>query len=604
MNENLDTIFSYTGDSTRDRIYSNTGIKYQKFKGKHIEPGGSDGIYRVETIEERDSLQVNDGDICLVYKNVSNPIISDSTSPINITSDTVYFPERVTFDNPITNSSSIYMRDISSSTMIDCYLNSSSASIRVDDHNSGIWLDISYSTTDSKTYIREEQVESSRITPSYYEVYMFNENCAKFLLCNNVDFSIYEYKNNNWSYLNIGIPDSVLKNVYDASIYTNNGYVQGSLGGSKSDVDDSILTFKCYTSLDISNITDLKDIFWKVSDYGNTKNFDPSFVYKIQDVSPYITNWSNAFRDIEFTRESDRGYYCVMPYLDLRNAVSMSQMFYNVKITKLDLSKWLWPQNKKVDGSDLFGISSTLTHLITPDMTDCKYIIGHLPSTCNYLKITSHYNGRSSSLINADELFMGKDSNFICEYEPGLFDNVTSYLGTFHNYKGSTLPISINSNPTYIVNMCYGCINITEAPLINTTNLSGMTSAFSGCSSLTDVSRLDLRISSSKTDFSVSNLFKDCISLVTLPQMDFTHITNIYNRYYGNTFYFRDFIKNCPNLSRDSIRRFVLALPYASGYSTGYNNLSMTGLTLEQYNLLTSSEKQTILNKGWAAPTS
>ena len=83
------------------------------------------------------------------------------------------------------------------------------------------------------------------------------------------------------------------------------------------------------------------------------------------------------------------------------------------------------------------------------------------------------------------------------------------------------------SNVTDMSNMFRSCSSLTSVPQLDTSNVTDMSNMFYSCSSLTSVPQLD---TSNVTG--MNNMFYKCYSLTTIPQLDTSKVTNMYSMFY------------------------------------------------------------------------
>ena len=117
--------------------------------------------------------------------------------------------------------------------------------------------------------------------------------------------------------------------------------------------------------------------------------------------------------------------------------------------------------------------------------------------------------------------------------EVPLFDtsNGTNFSYMFKNCKSLTeVPLFDTSNGTNFSYMFSFCKSLTEVPLFDTSNGTNFSCMFDSCTLLTDVPQLDV---SNGTNF--SNMFRDCTSLTKVPQLDVSNGTNFTQMFKGCT---------------------------------------------------------------------
>lgn len=156
--------------------------------------------------------------------------------------------------------------------------------------------------------------------------------------------------------------------------------------------------------------------------------------------------------------------------------------------------------------------------------------------------------------------------------------------------------------------------NFKEIPNINTSYMTSMTSMFSGCTSLTSISKLN-------TDkvTAMNYMFYACYSLTTIPQLNAGNVTNTDQMFYScsalttlggllnlgqaystsqsaNYYYYELVLSTCTALTYDSLMNVINNL-----YDIKTKGCNAQSLTLGSTNIakLTSEEIAIATNKGW-----
>ena len=107
-----------------------------------------------------------------------------------------------------------------------------------------------------------------------------------------------------------------------------------------------------------------------------------------------------------------------------------------------------------------------------------------------------------------------------------LLDATQSSKNLFNGYKGTSVNdlISYNdtSNVTNMSNMFYNCSSLTSIPQLDTRNATGMYDMFYNCSKLTSIPQLD---TSNATG--MAEMFYNCSSLTSISQLDTSKVIDI-----------------------------------------------------------------------------
>ena len=102
-------------------------------------------------------------------------------------------------------------------------------------------------------------------------------------------------------------------------------------------------------------------------------------------------------------------------------------------------------------------------------------------------------------------------------------NNVTTMSSMFYGCSALTaIPSLDTSNVTTMSSMFQNCATLATIPSLNTSNVTDMKQMFYNCSSLTTIPSLN---TSNVTD--MSGMFTNCSSLTTIPQLDTSNVTNM-----------------------------------------------------------------------------
>lgn len=256
-----------------------------------LESGGTSptepsNFYKVKSIEERDSLvDVPEGAICLV----------DESSISNATSDSQFqvatLPQQVVFDEPFTEFVDVRYRAVDESAMLDIRGNLDSNMFMLDGFGDigGQFIEIrvEYMSEDGGTTYNRLSPEEDTIdfgTPVYYEMpEMWNDAIGKFLLVGSINFTgLFEYKNNSWTYYNIGISSMPKDYLLGTKAYTSNGIIEGKL------VDDSL----------VSTVESCKEAYKKINDLLTNLRKTTSIMHTNKSYSNLLSSYNSEYVDI------------------------------------------------------------------------------------------------------------------------------------------------------------------------------------------------------------------------------------------------------------------------------------------------------------------
>ena len=125
------------------------------------------------------------------------------------------------------------------------------------------------------------------------------------------------------------------------------------------------------------------------------------------------------------------------------------------------------------------------------------------------------YNGEPKSL---QEMF---------DYSKEIYDNWdNTIIDLDHKFSRDRkliwFPLVDTSNVTNMSSMFYNCSSLKEVPQFDTSNVTNISSMFSNCTSLTEVPQFD---TSNVTN--MSYMFYNCTSLTEIPQFDTSNVTSM-----------------------------------------------------------------------------
>lgn len=185
--------------------------------GTH-EGGTKSNIYKVSSIAERDLIDdMVEGDMCVVISGGDAGIVADTAFQV------VKFPNSVTLDTAITSSGN------SRDTSYDLNISWSASMFRC-----MYWgetsISINYTSSDGLTYTRTDSVGNPvdfgtelTITSA-----MFNSILSNFMLITSINFDVYSYTNNAWSYTDIGSSINASDLLLNKKAYSNTGMITGT----------------------------------------------------------------------------------------------------------------------------------------------------------------------------------------------------------------------------------------------------------------------------------------------------------------------------------------------------------------------------------------
>lgn len=247
--------------------------------------GSASGIHRVTSITERDALQAEEGDLCVVYGEKTTPLSLGPIGPC-----TMIFNDTAVSPTPVTTSGYVSYSDANYD--VDMHIEVSNTRIRFNytDYSSGYnRKSVSYTSTDGINYTKTTTTVSQidipkEITPRGSQWFPVIGEAAGIP---GLDFGLYTYENNSWVNTDIGISVNPSKVYKDQRVFGNEGEVLGTLGSESAVVTDTI---NILTSINDSLnkikftglFTDVFDsVFYSNYEYNPTEDFNKIYLPEI-----------------------------------------------------------------------------------------------------------------------------------------------------------------------------------------------------------------------------------------------------------------------------------------------------------------------------------
>lgn len=176
--------------------------------------------------------------------------------------------------------------------------------------------------------------------------------------------------------------------------------------------------------------------------------------------------------------------------------------------------------------------------------------------------------------------------NYAKEIQEDWDSSITSMNNKYlSDIKLQVFPLVDTSNVTTMQSAFNGS-NLGAIPLLNTSNVTNMSSTFRACRLFADLPQLN----TSKVE-TFQYCFAQCESLVDVPVLDTSSVTG-----YG----FQLVFGSCPNLSNDSLNNILLMCINTRNVYGNYRKLSEVGLTSAQATICQGlSNYQAFLDAGW-----
>jgi surface protein len=313
-------------------------------------------IYKVATIEERDAItDMVEGDMCVVHmSSLANMKATDSVTAIT-------FPATVVLPSAFTGNTWVSLRD--SGRRTDVMIDLSQTMMRCDVLGTD-YISISYTSTDGITYTRTdtqaETIEfSSPVSCAYADEW--DDTIGYFLQVGGVTFDgIFEYKDNNWVYANIGLEIKQNEVLKGTTVYSTAGFLKGSLAEDSN--TDTVANVNSIMN-SMSNITLPSDCsrFLAKSQLQNSEYLP---ITKVLNTSG-VTKMYYMISDFPNLKELDISNFNTADVTNMEGFLKTNPMLEKINLSNLDTSKVTTMQgllsgNTSLDNVDIshFNLSS------------------------------------------------------------------------------------------------------------------------------------------------------------------------------------------------------------------------------------------------------
>ena len=188
--------------------------------------GGSEpqDIYKVKTIAERNAIEAEEGDTCLVLESsIANLKVDDSVTKIT-------FPAVVTLPEVFDGYGYMSLRD--ADRLYDVMVMLEPTMCRIDIMAGEDYVSINYTSEDSITFTREEDIESYEfpvpVSCAYPEEWI--DELGYFLQVGSINFEgIFQYVDGAWEFANVGLSADSSMMFKPSGGYTSKGTVLGNI---------------------------------------------------------------------------------------------------------------------------------------------------------------------------------------------------------------------------------------------------------------------------------------------------------------------------------------------------------------------------------------
>ena len=434
-----------------------------------LESGGTSptepsNFYKVRSIEERDNLvDVPEGAICLV----------DESSISNATADSQFqvatLPKQVVFDEPFTEFADVRYRAVDESVMLDIMGNLDSNMFMMDGWGDiggqPVEIRIEYMSEDGGTTYNRMSPEEDTIdfgTPIYFDrPERWNDAIGKFLLIEEINFTgFFEYKNNSWTYYNVGINTLPKDYLIGVKAYNNDGIIKGTLISREitNTLEDTRSAYLVVNDL-VNNVYSLKTILHDNKDFTTLfYGYQGEYlnITKILDTSD-IERFESMFNGCSKLKSLDLSKF------NTSKVITMAHLFDGCsELITLNLSNF--DTSNVTDMAGMFQFCEKITNLDLSHFNTVNLVlVGNMFANCNNLLNLNLSNFNTSKITNMYDMFANCSSLTSLDLSSFNTSNVTAMAGMFR-----------------------GCSSLTSLDLssFNTSSVTGMAGMFRGCSSL------------------------------------------------------------------------------------------------------------------------
>ena len=324
-----------------------------------------------------------------------------------------------------------------------------------------------------------------------------------------------------------------------------------------------------------SKVTDMSWMFWGCENLTNIPNFNTSNVTNMDIMFWFCNKLSNQSIDniaysLPLYKNIINGNPSINQYIRLTNA-QINNMSANAKQAAEDKGWIVLPQiridytytNGANGVSKIYNVDTMNGQQIRTELRNvfANNLYGEVIPVTNWFVTNITMTSSNCNITDLNSLF----------FDGSKIKNISlDGLDTTH---------LINLYSTF-----YMC-GINKIPNINTSNVTNMSSCFSFCDKIINISNL---YTSNVID--MSQTFRGCSNLVNISILDMSKVTDI-----------TSIFEYCNNLSQNSLQNIIISIPDRDQIigTTSTTNLRYLGLTANQINNLPTYYKQMAADKGW-----
>ena len=538
-----------------------------------LESSSSD--YKIKLFKTEEEMQAdknaNEGDLAVIYREeIQNMMVDTQTQFIT-------FPETVTLTEAITGSYFCMLRAADDSAMFDGQIQLTSTMFRFNGYSETGMIRVQYESEDGINYTRTTEVTNPIDLGTAVHVEMteeWNDNFGYFMLIGGNTFEgLYSF-----SPFNTGEPElfdisktqTTSNKIIPVYTYTESISIKiiqeiVSLLKTKYNANNG-LGF----TLSFDPLTNIAHIYARVIDRTSYLEFQTCDEIFTTNNSKYVLVYTSGIDDYkrydyDLTKKSitenavsaaitvDSTYSgipllgtlvceCVNESVRFSNypvfsikengstidsviAAAKYHMInqYNIAPTQLSTTKDL------VYNSIYYGRDGANEGILTQNVSNSFADI----NAEVYYKLQQAYDNMEPRVLTDSDKTIDKNIYFIptnANGEPLLDTSQVTDMSSIFNFckNLTTIPLLDTSNVTNTSNMFEGCSNLIAIPLLDTSSVVNMDLMFDQCKNLTTIPLLD---TSSVT--SMQWTFRNCLKLTTIPLLETSQVTTLYNTFVG-----------------------------------------------------------------------
>lgn len=575
--------------------------------------GGSGDVKLYDSITNMNlDHSVSEGQLAIVYSNVSANITADTEFQVGT------FPETVVLPTAMEDYMEVGFQAVDEEVMFECWGQFGPDEYRIDCYTDDGEIRIQYESSDGVTYTRtrftknEEDVSGNDMDfgltikfGSRWGEGQWNDSIGYFTQAGNVSFDgLYQYGDNAYNFAKTQFTANKEK-VYTGIFYGPNGAEEGVLQNTENlSKEQLLIKANIYSNLSslnlMENITDLANLY-QYKSFAMVPNINTTNVVNMSHMFAGCANLVNV-PNLDTSNVTniqamfvDCNNLTSVPNFNTSNIIEMSSAFAGCANLKSV------PNFDTSNVTNMAGMVARCTNITTipefdtsntTDMGMMFYYCTNLQSVpnLNTAKVTNMYqfyqycynlnNVPNLDTSNVTNMAWMHDSDFLITTVPNY--NTTNVVNMYNMFTYclnlTSVPNFDMSNVTSTYQMFYGCSNLTNVPNFNTVNAANMYAMFYDCSNLVDAPNIDV-----SNAYEVGFMFNGCVNLVNVPLLNIASVTGIWG--------IRNMFNKCNNLSSAAYANIANMLP-----SITMGNVSEVGLNIRNF---TTEQCKILANKGY-----